>query len=236
MCRVDLLQDVLVEIERFTPRDFSGLEEAREFIRLAAVTTKGHLAMGNRISEREKEKERRAFLRYIEKTKKRELSLVDPVPFRRVLGRIEGKQIHNRLTKKWGTHGFGWYAPTDSRNPNIEVFTDRHFQEDLGAAPIRAILAENGTSRLWELRQFGPSYELDLDVVDLQYCGSQAYSYISGGGCEAYWFAMTMDWIIYIDKEGEITIGGWLLDALKKVWNNWSERRAPRWDPDNWRR
>ena len=67
--------------------------------------------MGNRISEREKEKERRAFLRYIEKTKKRELSLVDPVPFRRVLGRIEGKQIHNRLTKKWGTHGFGWYPP-----------------------------------------------------------------------------------------------------------------------------
>ena len=31
LCRIDLLQDVLVEIERFTPRDFSGLEEAREF-------------------------------------------------------------------------------------------------------------------------------------------------------------------------------------------------------------
>ena len=162
------------------------------------------------------------------------MGFMDPLPFRRVLGRIEGQQIHNRLKKKWGTDGFAWYAPTDSRNPNAELFIDRYFQEEIGAEPIRVLLAEAGITRLWELRRCGPSYELDLELLDLQYYGSEAYWFGRCGRPEAYWFTTEMDWIIYLDEEGVITIGGWLLDEVKRIWSDWGRRTAPRWNPDDW--
>lgn len=232
--RIELLQDVLVEIERFSPRDFRSLQEARDLIKLAATTTKGYLTPDDTAGKRAEERERRGFVRYINRTKDRHLGRIDPLPFRRVLGRIEGEQIHNRLKKKWGTDGFAWYAPTDSRNSNIELFTDKHFQEEVGAERIRVILAEAGITRLWELRRCGPSYELDVELLDLEYFGSEAYWFGRCGRPEAYWFTNVMDWIIYLDEEGVITIGGWLLDEVKRIWSNWKRRTAPRWNPDDW--
>jgi hypothetical protein len=96
------------------------------------------------------------------------------------------------------------------------------------------ILAEAGINRLWELRRCGPSYELDVELLDLQYYGSEAYWFGRCGRPEAYWFTNVMDWIIYLDEEGVITIGGWLLDEVKRTWSNWQRRTAPRWNPDDW--
>ena len=43
-------------------------------------------------------------------------------------------------------------------------------------------------------------------------------------GAEGYWCSQDMDWIVYASHESSITIGGWLLDEVERVWPNWKER------------
>lgn len=58
-----------------------------------------------------------------------------------------------------------------------------------------------------ELNEFGPSYEKELSAVKIQYSGA-----------ETLWTSNPADWIVYASHEQSITLGGWVLDAMRKVW------------------
>jgi len=65
---------------------------------------------------------------------------------------------------------------------------------------------------VWELREYGPEYTMDIELLDPIY-----------NLAEGYWSSEQMDWIIYASHESSITVGGWMLDEIKEQWPAWSE-------------
>ena len=67
---------------------------------------------------------------------------------------------------------------------------------------------------------FDAAWLLEADVGSF----IQAKMTFSGANfSEGYWCDGAFDWIIYASHESSITIGGWLLPEIKKVWSNWKE-------------
>jgi hypothetical protein len=108
-----------------------------------------------------------------------------------------------------------WYPITKDQPLRAVAFQANYFNDEVGVKILRDILSKRGIKRVWELKEIGPEpeYEKEIDEFEPYY-----------GGTEGYWCSADMDWIIYVSHENSITIGGWLLDAVKIVWPNWEER------------
>jgi hypothetical protein len=201
-----------VEIEGFIPQDFSSLEEATSLIVIAIRTAEDVITRNpNRKAQEAMDEEREAFVDFIQTLSKEELGNIEPLPYRRVLRKSESQQIWAALKKAWNIQYDYWYPLSDCSVSNVSAFQDKYFQEEVGPETLQTLLAKHGITRVWELRQYGPEYELEL---------TELYPYED----EGYWCSEEMDWIIYASHESSVTIGGWLLGEVKKVWPNWEER------------
>jgi hypothetical protein len=74
-------------------------------------------------------------------------------------------------------------------------------------------MASHGIGNVWELRESGMGYEIELSLLKPFYNLN-----------EGYWSSNSMDWIIYVSHESSITVGGWLLEELEAIWPNWKSR------------
>lgn len=92
----------------------------------------------------------------------------------------------------------------------MEAFQAPYLQRAVAPERLATILAERGVERVWELREYGREYERDVSEVDPEY-----------DGAEGVWTSPAHDWIVYASHETSITIGGWLLDEVKRQWPEW---------------
>ncbi len=213
--RYIVLNAILVEIEKFTPQDFSTLEEAKVLISMSGdsaedIYTK---AQNSPIAENAIREERKAFVHFIQTLSEEELDKVEPMSYRRVIKRSEKQQIWAELKKVWNIQGSYWFPLSEQNLPNIIAFQEKYIEEEVGVGMLRSLLMKHGITRVWELREYGPEYEMELADFNPSY-----------NGAEGYWCSQDMKWIIYASHEGSITIGGWLLEDVKSVWPNWNER------------
>lgn len=213
--RYNVLNAILVEIEGFTPQDFSILEEATKLIGTVGRTAEDVFTKdpSSPIAEKAMDEEREAFVHFIQTLSEEELGDVEPLPYRRTLKTSESRQIWTELMKAWDIQDSYWYPLSDCSIDNVNAFQDKYLREEVGPETVRTLLAEHGIIRVWELREHGPEYEMELTAFDPYY-----------NGAEGYWCSENMDWIIYVSHESSITIGGWLLGKVKKVWPNWKDR------------
>ncbi len=213
--RYNLLEAILVEIERSMPRDFSSLEEARELLGATGRSAEHSYLKAPRqpVAIKAAGEERDGFVRFVRTISAEELLQVEPLPYRRVLASAESRHIRSKLEQAWGIGKGYWYPLSVSSPANVSAFQDRYFQDELGPEKLRAILAGRGITNLWELREYGPEYELELSGFDPYY-----------NGAEGFWCSEEMDWVIYASHESSVTVGGWLLAEVKKAWPNWEKR------------
>ena len=102
---------------------------------------------------------------------------------------------------------------TVDKPSDVEAFQDSYFDSEVGAERLQAILRERNVKNVYEIREDGVSYEMELSVFEPYYSGA-----------EGFWCDENFDWIIYASHESSITVGGWLLPEIKKVWTNWQDR------------
>lgn len=151
--------------------------------------------------------ERASFSRHVRGLKLSDLSVVAPLPYRRVLTTAESQSIWSRLRSRWEIANGYWYPIADCKPPGVIAFHANAFEKAVTGEQLRAILAERDISRLWELREYGPEYEVDVSLFEPRY-----------NGAEGYWSSGDMDWIIYSSHEGSVTVGGWLVAHVKALW------------------
>lgn len=213
--RYNVLSAILEDIERFVPQDFSTLEEATQLISMVGHTAESIFtkAPNGPIEEETMNEERNAFVHFIQTLSEEALSKVDPLPYRRVLKTSESRQVWMRLKTAWGIQNGYWYPLADCSVDSVNAFQDKYLREEVGPDRLRTLLAERGITKVWELREYGVEYEMELAAFDPYY-----------NGVEGYWCSDDMDWIIYASHESSITIGGWLLGEVKQVWPNCEER------------
>jgi hypothetical protein len=210
--RYQVLNAIRVELERLTGTDVGNLDEARDLFALA-----GFIAENTFTSYEEPEAqgvaqdEREAFAKFVREVPAALLHNVAPLPYTRVISSVEAEQVWDALERAWGLERRQcWYPLANTSHTDVEAFRTPYFGRAISAEHLGNSLAERGISRVWELREYGPEYELDVQLVDPRYNLS-----------EGIWTSRTFDWIVYASHEGSITVGGWVLSEVKRLWPEW---------------
>lgn len=213
--RYNVLNAILIEVERYRPEEFSSLDEAKRFFRLVAIEAQSIFTKppnGN-LQRMAMDEEREALSRFIDQLTEEDLSSVEPLFHRRVFSTEEAAYIWGKLSSRWGISDRYWYPLTLEKPDDTEAFQDAYFEKEVGAEKLQEILRSRGVKKVWEIRENGISYELELSVFEPCY-----------DGAEGFWCDGNLDWIIYASHENSFTVGGWLLSEVQDVWSIWKER------------
>ncbi|EMS71294.1 hypothetical protein [Ruminiclostridium cellobioparum] len=171
----------------------------------------------NEVQEKAMNKEKYLFCKFISDLTEADLSVVEPMFYRRVISETESDMLRKELSIKWCEVGSYWYPLIECNREDIVAFTDDFFDEDQDIERLREILKRHGIYKIYQLREFdsSPEYELDTDAF---------YPFYTIDG-EGYWCSNEMDWVIYASHENSITIAGtWLVDEVKLAWKDWKQR------------
>ena len=210
--RYNVLNAIRVEIERIDPSNLIDSEETRARLVLVGRTATDDVSrkpMGQ-IDQRAMAEEREAFTRYIGALSPSELMAVEPLPYRRVLTAEESKSIWSPVRGRWQIPEHYWYPLADCALSDVVAFKTRAFEEAMPHERLRGVLAARGIGRVWELREFGPEYELDISLFKPVY-----------DGAEGYWSSGDLDLIIYASHESSVTVAGRLLQEITAIWPSW---------------
>lgn len=168
--------------------------------------------------------EREKFVEFVGSCSAGDLGSIEPLPYRRSLSEKESASIRKRMLERWSI-GSGYWHPIEAEELPKSVLSEavafqaRHFEAEVGAGELQAILSDRGLTRVWELRELRPDLEIELSLVDLLYTQ------------ERYWTSDAMDWVVYVSHESSITIAGrWLVDEIQSSWPRWRERVYAGWD------
>jgi len=210
--RYNVLNAIRVELERIDPAEFGDFGAAKERVLRAGETanddfTRKPIGANDRASAAE---ERAAFCDFVRGLSPAHVGAVEPLPFRRVLATDESDAVWARLRESWKIPAGYWYPLTDCAVPGLVAFDAYSFNEGAPPDQLQGILSRHSVERVWELREYGPEYELEVSLFDPQY-----------NGAEGYWSSGALDWIVYASHESSITVGGWLLEEVKVLWPAW---------------
>jgi hypothetical protein len=210
--RYNVLNAIRVELERIDPAKLGDVEDTRALLVLVGETAQDDFTQKpiGEIDARTMADERADFCRYLGGLKIADLSAIERLPYRRVLTTDESKTIWSRLRTRWEIPNGYWFPLADCELPDVVAFKTRDFDEAVAYVRLRDLLAARGIERVWELREYGPDYEEDLALLEPYY-----------NGAEGYWSSGDSDWIIYASHESSVTVGGWLLPELKRMWPSW---------------
>ncbi len=203
--RYQVLAAILAEVERFVPADFASVEESRSLLKLAGETAESPFTKSqNPVAIQAVQDERRRFIEFIGSADEQRLPDLPPLPFRRVLGDVEHRQLHELLRNRWGS----WYGGcVDSGNAPADVNTLHVAVMDTPGAydRVRRLLLDHGIKRLLELREWGEGYERETGDANFTY-----------NGAEGFWTLWNMTWMVYASHESSITFGNtWLIDGMR---------------------
>jgi len=206
--RYNVLNAILVELERYTGETYPTVEAAK-----AAATRAGFEgndafteSPSNDTEKKAIEDERFQFAKHIDGLSDADLEAVEPLPYRRVLSKEESARLWTDVKKKWDIDGY-WYPLAETQASQMAAFQDRHFEESVPPEKLRDILSGRGINRIWQLMEYGPEYEIDTVLFEPCY-----------GGAEGYWTSDGFDWLVYASHESSITVAGWLLPEVQQVW------------------
>ena len=157
------------------------------------------------------QEEREAFAAFVRRVPVSILTAVEPLPYVRVLSDEDADWAWTVVEQAWGVERHQRWYPLRGRRPaHVEAFEDRHLLEAVSVERFRALLADRGVERVWDLREDGPARERDVSTFAPRYDWWETVASSS-----------RPDWIVYASHESSITVGGWLLDAVKREWPEW---------------
>jgi hypothetical protein len=210
--RYNVLNAIRIELEKTDPTKFGELENTRSLLVAAGETADDEFTREpiGEIDAGAIAEERASFCRHIRGLQPSDLKVVEPLPYRRVLTTAESQSIWSRLRTRWEIANGYWYPVADCKLPGVIAFHSNAFEKAVTDEQLRAILVERGISRIWELREYGPEYEVDVSLLEPRY-----------NGAEGYWSSDDLDWIIYASHEASVTVGGWLVAHVKVLWPSW---------------
>ncbi len=219
--RYNVLECILVEVERLRPEACRDLREFRNRLWSIGQSAQGHCTEYPRgtIEQRATQEERDLFSAFVDDLQAEALEEVMPLPYRRTLLDEESREVWDRIGQLFGLEAHEhWYPLQGERPPNTVAFAADPFYQHLPISRLQSLLADAGVSKVWELREYGPEYEMDLALLDPIY-----------NGAEGYWTSESLDWLLYASHESTVTVSGaWLLVRIQAVWPEWESCRVGR--------
>ncbi|MDB5075360.1 MAG: hypothetical protein JWO42_1539, partial [Chloroflexi bacterium] len=148
---------------------------------------------------------------------------VEPLPYHRTLSSSEHTKLWARLQERWAVREGSYWYPLGSDEdpaPHVVAFQLMWFDYAVSLEKLRAALAEHGVTRVWELREYGPEYEIDVAEMEPMY-----------NAAEGYWTSGDLDWLLNVSHESSITVAGeWLITSVQRLWPDWEQHIYEDWD------
>lgn len=212
--RYQVLDAIRIDLERLTGSDVRNLADARETFALVGLTAENEFTSFDQPEARAAvQEEREAFERFVRNVSSADLREIEPLPYARVLSADESDRVWQSVERAWGLRRRQyWYPLAKTHRADVEAYQAPYFQAAMNTDRLGKLLAERGVTRVWELREYGPAYERDASAIEMEY-----------NGAEGFWTSGALDWIIYASHESSITVGGWMLAEVRKLWPD-SER------------
>jgi hypothetical protein len=172
-----VLDAIRTDLERLSGTDVVSLDEARELFALAGLTAESPFTrLRDPDAQSAAQDEREAFVRIVREMPAAALVAVEPLPFARVLSRYEAEQTWSSVERVWGMKRREcWYPLAKTVRADVCAFQEPDFRGALPPERLRSILAERCITRIWELREYGPEYELDLSAFEPSYNGAEGF-------------------------------------------------------------
>jgi len=141
------------------------------------------------------------------------------VGYRRVLTDDESAQWRERLTARWGLVNLAWHPMISTDIPSeVMILRGDSMWEKQNVELVRHALHSLHAERMVELREHGPEYVLEVDLMAPRYTGA-----------EGVWADESLSWIAYASHEQTVAIGGTLAESVAKIW---PDIEVWRWSPD----
>ncbi|MGH9154470.1 MAG: hypothetical protein ACRD1K_01115 [Acidimicrobiales bacterium] len=220
--RYNVLQAIRVDVERLDPGNLPERDVVVAHLVHAGYHAEDLFTGGDpgEIEQRAMDEERLAFVDWVERTVSNPPASVRPLPFRRTLTTEEGVRWKAGLEERWNLEQGGWWKPIVERADSDQALaldaTAFWDENDAGPATtaVREALRALGVERVIELREYGPEFEADLDLVEPTY-----------NGAEGLFTSEGLAWLLFASHEGVSAIGGTIVEPFKQLWPDWREAR-----------
>ena len=199
--RYNLDQAVLEAVETFDPDLLPDVETLRTEL-VGAASSAGKWSSQNEVEKRAVADERDALADAFMRCDVSTLP-ADSMPYRRVLGALEKARTRQLLADTWGAAGGYWYPLGERTHPTLIAFDLEDADEVEIQARVVQFISDHGAGRVLEVREYGPSYELEPAPEDFAY-----------NGAERFWTPKTGEWVVYCSHERSITFGGSITRAF----------------------
>lgn len=200
--RYNVDQAVLETIEQIDPDDPPPFDDLRLLLVNAALDGSSAFTRPSPDHDKALMEERQWLKNAFETASLAEIADLPPLFYRRVLTAAEVDNVRQRLTAHWGAE-LHWFPLGEKTHPSLIAYDLATVDESALQRRIRGFLSEGRTTRLYEIREYGPCYEIDFGADDFTY-----------NGAEAFWSDLQGEWIIYCSHENTMTVGGTLSEAL----------------------
>lgn len=152
-----------------------------------------------------------AFETYLSEVRGIELENVPPLPFRRILGELEGEAMWDLLLSKWKVQdrGCGWWPLTADDLPDgaFAVHADL-WEARKGDELLLRFLSEQKLERCFLLREIDPlGFEMEASLAKAAYDGS-----------ECFLVDRNEDWVVYVSHQSSLTMAGSIADFFRDQW------------------
>lgn len=154
--------------------------------------------------------EREKFCEFVSSLTEPDVWNYDPLPYRRVLSDEESEQVWSEVRAAWGDPAHLFWSPPPEMP--ISTFKAGAFDQFVPTHALRRKLAGLSVQRVWELREFGPSYVEEVEIFEPIY-----------NGAEGVWSSPGFTWVIYASHESTVAVAGTLLPEIKRMWPDWQQ-------------
>ncbi len=211
--RYQVLFAILEDVERHVPEDFQSFEDGRTRLSDLGLTAGSLFTSGmeSEIGRKAMAEEREAYVRFVQGQTPESASSFDDLPYRRVLGDAEVDDLLARIKERWGSSPWYWFPSSDYGH--LLTLRASAFHDAVRSTDLRQLMQSLKTTRVFEVRESGASYELDIEMVDVMY-----------DGAEGYWVSDPADWAMYASHEGTVTLAGEaLVRPFASAWPEWKQ-------------
>ena len=217
--RYQVLDAMAVEVDVLDPDRLPPDNALLEWLQTTALGAENLFTKRRESSSVEgkvQEEERQLFLQFVEALPQADVEPIAALPYRRTLGTEEARQWRSAIQRSWGLDGLDFWEPLRRTEvggkPVLALQSDAFWNgsEPTGTASlaIRRALLHLDVSRLLELREHGPEFELETETAAFVYTGA-----------EGMFFSRDLDWLIFASHEGVTTLGGSVVDELRRSWS-----------------
>lgn len=212
--REEILQKMLNKIESKEPEEFDSMNRIKEFvlneINDAEIDKRHRFDTSDKVKIKICNDEKKKFHDYITHINEDELHNIEFLFYRKVLSESEIVEIKKHIEQAYHIDHMG--------KEIILCFKQEDLKEAINVDEIINILRKHQVNKVYQINTGGidtASYIMNLSVFNPYYVE----------GFNIYWCSEQMDWILINDHEGYYIIyGQWLIEEIKKVWEEWNEK------------